>query len=140
MVVMRRAPSSSSHDRPLPPDMFAEFPLDMSQYPWLFASTRLPTPRADTLVISSAALSHIVVLRGGIIYRVNVLDASGRPLPLAQVHAQMLGVATAAATPASSNPGVLTTMARDDWTAARVRSPHPPSPTNCNTPTCPPPG
>jgi hypothetical protein len=32
-----------------------------------------------------------------------------------------MGVAAAAVAPASSNPGVLTTAARDDWTAARAR-------------------
>lgn len=91
------------------------------RYPWLFASTRLPTPRADTLQISSSNPSHIVVIRGGSIYKVHVLDASGRPLPLPQIHSQMMGVAAAAVAPASSNPGVLTTAARDDWTAARAR-------------------
>jgi len=54
-------------------------------------------------------------------YRVNVLDSNGAPLPLPAIHSQMLSIATAAATPASNNPGVLTTMARDDWTAARTR-------------------
>ena len=50
-----------------------------------------------------------------------MLDAAGSPLPLPHVHSQMLGIASAAATPASSNPGVLTTAPRDDWTAARAR-------------------
>jgi carnitine O-palmitoyltransferase 2 len=52
---------------------------------------------------------------------VHVLDAGGRPLPLPQIHSQMMGIAAAAASPASSNPGVLTTAARDDWTASRAR-------------------
>lgn len=107
-------------DRTLSPDMFAQFPLDMSQYPWLFASTRLPTPRSDTLQISSSNPGHIAVTRGGSIFKVHVLDASGKPLPLAQVHSQMMGIASAPATPASSNPGILTTAPRDDWTAARA--------------------
>jgi carnitine O-acetyltransferase len=93
----------------------------MRRYPWLFASTRLPTPGADTLQISSSNPSHIVVIRGGSIFKVHVLDANGKPLPLAQVHSQMMGIAAAAATPASSNPAVLTTAPRDDWTAARAR-------------------
>jgi carnitine O-palmitoyltransferase 2 len=90
-------------------------------YPWLFASTRIPTPRTDKLQISSSSPSHIVVIRGGSIYRVNVLDANGRPLPVPQVHSQMMGIAAAPATPSSINPGILTTAARDDWTSARAR-------------------
>jgi carnitine O-palmitoyltransferase 2 len=78
-------------------------------------------PKTDKLQISTSSPSHIVVIRGGSIYKVYVLDAGGRPLPFPQVHSQMMGIAAAAAAPASSNPGVLTTAPRDDWTAARAR-------------------
>lgn len=53
------------------------FPLDMSQYGHLFNSTRIPHRGKDELVSFDHTNGHIVVMRKGRFYRVNVVQEDG---------------------------------------------------------------
>ena len=64
------------------------YPLDMSQYDNLFRSTRLPGAERDALQTYEGT-RHIMVQRGGSFFELEVLDADGGTLPLAQIRWQM---------------------------------------------------
>lgn len=97
----------------------------MRQYGAMFASTRIPRRGADELQKAGArgrsASRHIVVLRGDSFWRVEVLDASGRPLPLEAVEAALRHVvdSSPAAAPPSPSVAALTTAGRDRWAERR---------------------
>lgn len=52
------------------------FPLDMSQYPSLFNSTRIPEIGKDRLARFDEA-KHVLVMRGGHFYVFDVFDKNG---------------------------------------------------------------
>jgi carnitine O-palmitoyltransferase 2 len=49
----------------------------MSQYDRLFNSTRLPKPDCDILVTNSENIRHIIVIKRGHYYKVNILEKNG---------------------------------------------------------------
>uniref|UniRef100_A0A1B0CL54 Choline/carnitine acyltransferase domain-containing protein n=2 Tax=Lutzomyia longipalpis TaxID=7200 RepID=A0A1B0CL54_LUTLO len=56
---------------------FKSFPLDMSQYQGLFSATRIPRQGKDRIFRAPKDPRHVVVLRKGNIYRLDVLDRDG---------------------------------------------------------------
>uniref|UniRef100_A0A7S1IQ46 Choline/carnitine acyltransferase domain-containing protein n=1 Tax=Eutreptiella gymnastica TaxID=73025 RepID=A0A7S1IQ46_9EUGL len=96
---------------------FQSFPLDMSQFPSLFNSTRVPKSHQDELRRQSG--SHVVVLLNDNVYKVTVLDAEGQPLGVAQI-AGRLQALLSAQEPRPQHPvPVLTSEHRDRWAEAR---------------------
>lgn len=65
------------------------YPLDMSQYDRLFNSTRIPKPDCDILVTKSNNIRHIIVIKNGHYYKVNVLDKTGGLYPAEKIGATM---------------------------------------------------
>lgn len=61
---------------------FKAFPLDMSQYPGLFASTRIPELSCDRILRQNAMTRHLIVLRNGHFYAVDVIDKDGEEFVL----------------------------------------------------------
>lgn len=58
---------------------FKAFPLDMSQYSGLFGATRIPEQNIDRIYRTESGSSrHIVVIKNGRIYSMDVLDESGK--------------------------------------------------------------
>lgn len=57
---------------------FKAFPLDMSQYPGLFAATRIPELNCDRILRQDSMSRHLVVMRNGHFYAVDVIDAEGK--------------------------------------------------------------
>ena len=53
------------------------FPLDMSQYDRLFNSTRIPKVDCDILVTNADNVRHIIVIKAGHYYKVNILEKNG---------------------------------------------------------------
>ncbi|CAF1361460.1 unnamed protein product [Rotaria magnacalcarata] len=53
------------------------YPLDMSQYDRLFNSTRIPKHECDLLVSNHNNIRHIVVIKNGHYYKVNILEKNG---------------------------------------------------------------
>jgi len=111
--------------------LFNAYALDMHQHPRLFGTTRIPRPQSDQLSTSKNA-KHIVVMRDGYMYKVNVLKTnSDHPLPIAQIKGALSSIIN---TPHQEDPtwsdhmGALTTQRRDVWANVRQalveRMPH----------------
>ena len=116
-------------DERIPPIVLRGQPLSMAQNKYLFATTRIPGAVLDTVRApysaaepGPAAGRHVVVFRAGRPFRLEVLDAAGRPYSgaalidgLAEVvrQADALGRADAPV-------GHLTTMARAEWATTRL--------------------
>lgn len=97
---------------------FKAFPLDMSQYPNLFNTTRIPRNEKDQIFQDKSA-KHLIVMRKGHFYSFDVLDENGyirKPMEIASCLNFILNdnVST------NKHPiGLFTTMDRDEWAAER---------------------
>ncbi|KAH8235171.1 hypothetical protein KR032_009629 [Drosophila birchii] len=100
---------------------FKAFPLDMSQYNRLFGTARIPRLGKDELVQSPNS-KHILVMRRGRMYAVNVLDSSGYIESPSVILGRLRAVIQLDADrEAASVPlGVLTSGQRDDWAKSRA--------------------
>ena len=119
----------------LAPDVMRGVPLDMRQYPKMFAATRLPRVGKDVLHKAPPGTSrHVVVLRGEAFWELPVFDAStGEPLTVEQIEMALQticdatpssGAASGSLSSAASSPpslAVLTTCERDEWARLRAR-------------------
>ncbi|CAF1164128.1 unnamed protein product [Rotaria sordida] len=65
------------------------FPLDMSQYSRLFNSTRIPKIDCDILETNFENVRHIIVIKRGHYYKVNILDKHGQILPAEKIAEMM---------------------------------------------------
>lgn len=99
---------------------FKAFPLDMSQYERLFGTSRIPELDKDRLVQSPHS-KHIMVMRRGNIYAVDVLDATGNIEIPKEILARLNAVVKLdeSKTTAEVPLGVLTADERNEW--ARIR-------------------
>ena len=102
---------------------FGAYPLDMSQYAHLFASTRLPKTGQDELKVTTAS-KHIVVQRGTRFFAVDVLTDDGAAVSDEQILANIEAIlAEPLVTSTRDTPGMglMTTMNRDAWANAREK-------------------
>ncbi|XP_012277606.1 carnitine O-palmitoyltransferase 2, mitochondrial [Orussus abietinus] len=94
------------------------FPLDMSQFPNLFNTTRIPELEKD-MIYQDQSARHIVVMRKGHFYTFDVLDHNGcihTPLDIAS----NLKFILEDTRPENQCPlGTLTTSERDQWAMNR---------------------
>ena len=99
---------------------FKAFPLDMSQYERLFGTSRIPELEKDRLVQSPNS-KHIMVMRRGNIYAVDVMDANGNIEPAKEILARLNAVVKLdeMKQPAEVPLGILTADERNEW--ARIR-------------------
>ncbi|XP_049316344.1 carnitine O-palmitoyltransferase 2, mitochondrial isoform X1 [Bactrocera dorsalis] len=99
---------------------FKAFPLDMSQYKRLFGVSRIPGKEKDSLVQNENS-NHILVIRGGNIYSVDVLDKEGNIERPEVIFGRLHAVINKAETNGSSTVpiGTLTTINRDEWASLR---------------------
>ncbi|XP_017127905.1 carnitine O-palmitoyltransferase 2, mitochondrial [Drosophila elegans] len=99
---------------------FKAFPLDMSQYSRLFGTSRIPRVGKDELVQSPNS-KHILVMRRGHMYALNVLDSSGYIESPSVILGRLRAVLQLDADrEAASVPlGVLTSGQRDEWAKSR---------------------
>uniref|UniRef100_A0A1I8QD12 Choline/carnitine acyltransferase domain-containing protein n=1 Tax=Stomoxys calcitrans TaxID=35570 RepID=A0A1I8QD12_STOCA len=100
--------------------VFKAFPLDMVQYERLFGTSRIPEIDKDYLVQSPTS-KHIMIMRRGNIYAVDVLDTNGNIEPAREILARLCAVEKLddSKSPAEVPLGVLTSSERNQW--ARVR-------------------
>jgi len=110
----------------LPPEVLRGQPQSMEQYRYLFSATRIPGVEIDTVRTPYSAEHpgpsverHILVLRRGRIFRLDVIGPGGHPHTVEELRAGLQAVVEAAPTP---GPGVghLTTKARAEWAAGRA--------------------
>ncbi|XP_068139865.1 LOW QUALITY PROTEIN: carnitine O-palmitoyltransferase 2, mitochondrial [Drosophila tropicalis] len=100
---------------------FKAFPLDMSQYHRLFGTSRIPRLGKDELVHAPES-KHILVMRRGHMYAVNVLDSSGFIESPSVIIGRLKAVLQldSQREEAEVPLGVLTSAQRDEWAKARA--------------------
>ena len=111
----------------LPPVVQRGRQLSMQQTRFLFSTTRIPGRGQDTLRApysdaepGPSSARHVLVLRRGHAYALDVVGPDGVPLPLETLEAGLHAVLarTADASPGAS-VGHLTTLAREEWAVTR---------------------
>ncbi|CAF1211889.1 unnamed protein product [Adineta ricciae] len=92
------------------------YPLDMSQYNRLFNSTRIPKIDCDVLETNAQDVRHIIVIKRGHYYKVNILDKNGQLLPAEQIAAMMKYLCEDLNEEENKHPlGYFTADKRDRW-------------------------
>lgn len=98
------------------------FPLDMSQYHRLFNSTRIPKPDCDILKTYSQNVHHIIVIKRGQYYKVNILDKHGQLLPAEKIAAMMKYLSEELNEDENKYPlGYFTADRRNRWAEVRAQ-------------------
>jgi carnitine O-palmitoyltransferase 2 len=101
------------------------YPLDMSQYGRLFNSTRLPGQDSDRLVTNADNVRHIIVIKRGHYYKVNILDNDGQLLPAEKIAAMMKYLHDDVHDEDNRHPlGYFTADKRDRWASVREQLEH----------------
>ncbi|KAI6232816.1 Carnitine O-palmitoyltransferase 2, mitochondrial [Aphelenchoides fujianensis] len=96
------------------------FPLDMSQYSSLFGGNRIPEEGKDRLHHVDNP-RHVLVMRNGNLYTIDVFDADGSIRAPEEIHACLSRILSADERPADAAAcvGSLTTLERNAWARAR---------------------
>ncbi|KAH0541037.1 carnitine O-palmitoyltransferase 2, mitochondrial isoform X1 [Cotesia glomerata] len=98
--------------------LFKAYPLDMSQFPYLFGTTRIPLPTKDDLSHDLSS-KHIIIMRKGHFYSMDIIDSSGKILPPLEIASCVNYILNDPRPPNDCPVGVLTTAHRDQW--AKIR-------------------
>lgn len=97
---------------------FKAFPLDMSQYNGLFGATRIPETDKDR-IYRNKNTKHIMILRNGNFYAVDVLDNAGYIESPSVILGRIQRVLNDNTPPPEYKLGLLTAIDRNEW--ARLR-------------------
>jgi carnitine O-palmitoyltransferase 2 len=98
------------------------YPLDMSQYSRLFHSTRIPKADCDILETYMENSRHIIAIKRGHYYKVNVLDKNGELLPAEQIAAMIKYLSEDLNEEENKYPfGYFTADKRDRWATIRTQ-------------------
>ncbi len=98
--------------------LYNAYPLDMSQYKYLFQSTRIPLRDRDEIRRFPDS-RHILILRGGHIYTFPVLDASWNLYPPSYYLRAVRQILQDSPPSPPAGIGLLTTEDRNAWASAR---------------------
>nr|XP_050847031.1 carnitine O-palmitoyltransferase 2, mitochondrial [Vespula vulgaris] len=99
--------------------LFKAFPLDMSQYPHLFNTSRIPQLGKDEIYHDDTG-RHIVVMRKGHFYTFDVLDENNYIRQPSEIAAS-LKLILEDNRPLNEYPiAILTTLERNKWASARL--------------------
>lgn len=98
--------------------LFKSYPLDMSQYSSLFNSTRIPQRGKDILQRFPAG-KHIIVLKNGHFFTVNVINQDGSIREPQEILALLSHVHQMQLTRPEHSIAVLSAQARDKWADVR---------------------
>ena len=97
------------------------YPLDMSQYTRLFNSTRIPKPNCDILETNMENIRHIIVIKRGHYYKVNILDKNEQLLSAEKIAAMMKYLSENLNEEENKYPfGYFTADRRDRWATIRA--------------------
>ncbi|XP_045164970.2 carnitine O-palmitoyltransferase 2, mitochondrial-like isoform X2 [Mercenaria mercenaria] len=99
---------------------YKAFPLDMSQYPNLYNSTRIPKHDKDVLFTDSSA-KHMLVIRKGHMYLFDAIDRDGNIVSPETIMSHIKYILNDPRPPNEYALGVLTTMERDKWSTVRTQ-------------------
>jgi carnitine O-acetyltransferase len=110
----------------IPPVVRRGRALSMEQSKFLFSATRIPGHVQDTFRSPYSESQpgpsperHILVCHRGRMFRMDVIDAHGRPYGLDDLMAGLRALMAAAMASGGMSVGPLTTMPRDEWAKSR---------------------
>ncbi|XP_057658720.1 carnitine O-palmitoyltransferase 2, mitochondrial [Diorhabda carinulata] len=98
--------------------LFKAYPLDMSQYPNLFNTTRIPEIDKDRLIHNPAG-KHITVQYKGHFYAFRVLTNNNDIIPAKQILARLKYILEDPIPKCELPIGILTTLERNKWASLR---------------------
>ncbi|XP_056646339.1 carnitine O-palmitoyltransferase 2, mitochondrial [Diorhabda sublineata] len=98
--------------------LFKAYPLDMSQYPNLFNTTRIPEIDKDRLIHNPAG-KHITVQYKGHFYAFRVLTNNNDIIPAKQILARLKYILEDPIPKCEFPIGILTTLERNKWASLR---------------------
>lgn len=97
---------------------YKAYPLDMVQYQGLFAGTRIPKRDKD-VIERFKNVKHVLVMKDGHFYTVEVLDENGNIRSPDFIYSQVKYLLSMNTPPSEHPLGALTTQNRRVWAAAR---------------------
>lgn len=98
--------------------LFKAYPLDMSQHPFLFNTTRIPRKGRDE-IYNAPGHGHILVMRRGHFFRVPLIEG-GQVVPPQQLQAALAHIKSLPLDlPESAPASMLTALERDEWAGQR---------------------
>ena len=95
------------------------YPLDMVQYQGLFGATRIPQRDKD-IIYRNADSKHVVIMKDGNLYTIEVLDATGNIRDPEFIMSQLKYLESINKVPSANPIGALTSQNRRVWAAART--------------------
>ncbi|KHJ40582.1 Choline/Carnitine O-acyltransferase [Trichuris suis] len=94
------------------------FPLDMSQYRFLFNTTRIPVMIKDQLSTDRSS-RHVIVMRRGHFYSIDLFHTDGQLIPPQEIFSSLNYILQMPLTPAAHPIGLFTTLNREEWSNLR---------------------
>jgi len=98
--------------------MFNAYPLDMSQYSYLFNSTRVPKLEKDELKTVPEG-RQILVIRNGNLFLFDAMNEDGSLVSRENIHANLAEILAKSETKAEHPLAVMTAVQRDMWAKTR---------------------
>lgn len=98
---------------------YKAYPLDMSQFKGLFGATRIPQRDKD-IIYRNETTKHVLVMKEGNFYTMDVLGANGNILEPDIIYSQLKYLASINPAEAAHPIGALTSQNRRVWAAART--------------------
>ncbi|XP_059611448.1 carnitine O-palmitoyltransferase 2, mitochondrial [Phlebotomus argentipes] len=100
---------------------FKSFPLDMSQYQGLFSATRIPQLGKDAIWRADKDPRHVLVLRRGNLYRLDIMDKDGNIEAPGVILSRVKHLLATSQTQSEARAplGIFTTQNRDTWAELR---------------------
>lgn len=117
-------------DESLPVATLRGRPLCMSEYKYLFSTTRIPGKQRDTVNVpysqenpGASTARHILVIHNGHLCTLEVINAEGKAYSLGDLERALAYLQDRSAQPAEidESVGYFTTLARSDWADVRVQ-------------------
>lgn len=97
---------------------YKAYPLDMSQFTGLFGATRVPQRDKD-LIVRNGKSRHILVVKGGKFFTIDVIDENGHMQSPEFIYSQLQYLNTLKSLDDGNTFGSLTTQNRKIWSQAR---------------------
>ncbi|XP_063985570.1 carnitine O-palmitoyltransferase 2, mitochondrial-like isoform X2 [Diachasmimorpha longicaudata] len=98
--------------------LFKAFPLDMSQFPYLFGTTRIPEIEKDR-IYNNPTSRHVIIMRRGHFYSFNLLNENGGIRSPEEIASSVRSILNDTRGPNECPIGILTATERNQWARNR---------------------
>uniref|UniRef100_A0A8L8JX83 Carn_acyltransf domain-containing protein n=1 Tax=Heligmosomoides polygyrus TaxID=6339 RepID=A0A8L8JX83_HELPZ len=118
MIYSSRFSSKTSFRNELPQDMAGKTPFDMSQYKFMFGTTRIPKKGCDELrygYTNENQPKHIIVMHNGHLFSMPVLNSAAQPLSLSALSDLLNDIIKRSPERQPHSIGIISSDKRDRW-------------------------